>query len=579
MGIILVDLELRQKYSRWLIYAGIVAVTLAAYEPIRHNEFVSYDDPAYILNEPLVKSGFNLESIKQAFTKPHFFMWHLITTLSHMLDYRLFGSNPQGHHFVSVLIHIANALLLFKIFIFLTKSTWLSAFIAVIFALHPLQVESAAWASERKTILSGFFWFTTMAAYIYYTKKPGIRRYLLVLLAYGFCIMSKPTVVTLPFALLLLDFWPLERIEWGHSKSGENKTSIKWLIAEKIPLLAMASFLSIMTFVSQKAGAIVPTLAKMPLEYRFANMFFSYIRYIGKVIWPAGLPVYYPHPRLLFGDFPVILCAFLLILITAICLYLGRQKKYLLTGWFWYIGTLVPVIGLVQSGAQSMANRYMYIPILGLLIIIGGAIKDFIIKQPRAKIVLIPLAILALSTILVLTRMQVMHWQNSLTLFDYALKVSKDNPIAENGYGCALLESGRFDEAQMHLSNAVRISPIYTEAWNNLANVYIRQGKYDEAIACFIEIINQKQATAETYYNIAAALSLQNKNDEAIKYFHKSLDLNSRDPDTHKQMGITLITAGRINEAIEHLNESLRLNPNQPDVKERIKQCQADQNK
>ena len=298
-------------------------VTLVAYEPIRHNGFVSYDDKGYIVYNQVVKSGIKWESLGQAFTKPHLYMWHPLTTISHMLDYEFFGLNPTGHHLVSVVIHIVNVLLVFGIFRSFGGPIWLSAFIAGVFALHPIQVESVAWASERKSVLSGLFWLLTVAAYIHYARGPRLSRYLLVLAVFGLCIMTKPMVVTLPFALLLLDYWPLERVRCEHQagaakNSKTNKKSVVWLIAEKIPLLALSGFLSVMTFVSQKQGGGVPTLDTMPLDYRAANMFLSYIKYIGKLIWPSGLAVYYPHPLVPLSNFWVVMCAILFIVLTVV---------------------------------------------------------------------------------------------------------------------------------------------------------------------------------------------------------------------------------------------------------------------
>ncbi len=308
-------LEHQQKHISTFICVGIIAATLVAYEPIRLNSFVNYDDYSYIVDNPQVTSGISWQSLENAFTQPHFYMWHPLTTISHILDYQLFGPNPLGHHLVSVAIHIINALLLFWILRYVTGALWAIAFIAGVFALHPIQVESVAWAAERKTVLSGLFWLLTTATYIRYAKRPGVGRYVLVFLVYCLCIMTKPVVVTLPLVLLLLDYWPLERID---------KKTIGWLIVEKIPLLALSAVLSVVTFFAQRGGEIVPTLAKMPLNYRAANMFLSYISYIGKTIAPSGLAVCYPYPLAVLSDRPVIICAALFILITVLSIYIGR---------------------------------------------------------------------------------------------------------------------------------------------------------------------------------------------------------------------------------------------------------------
>ena len=555
-----------QKHIVFVVSAALVIATLVAYEPIRHNGFVSYDDKGYIVYNQVVKSGIKWESLGQAFTKPHLYMWHPLTTISHMLDYELFGLNPTGHHLVSVTIHIVNVLLVFGIFRSFGGPIWLSAFIAGVFALHPIQVESVAWASERKTVLSGLFWLLTVAAYIHYARGPRLSRYLLVLAIFGFCIMTKPVVVTLPLALLLLDYWPLERIGERRTEDRRRKTeeerqkaSLKWLIIEKIPLLAMSAFLCVMTIIMQASGGIVPTLERLPLEYRVANMFLSYIKYIIKMIWPIGLAICYPHPRAILSVVNVVICVILFILLTAICIYAGRRRKYVAVGWLWYLGTLVPVIGFVQSGAQGMANRYMYIPMLGLLMIIGWTAKDFIAGRPRAKTAAAAMGVLVLLSLLILTRMQVRYWENSLTLFGHDIEVTKDNILAENGYGCALSELGLVDEAQKHLQNAVRLSPAYSEARNNLASVYLKKGMLNEAIACFNEIISRNEATADIYYNLAAALEMQKKYDEAIKYYAKSLEMNPEDPAANKRMGIALLAAGKTNEAIGYAKRACEL--------------------
>jgi Flp pilus assembly protein TadD len=558
-----VTLEHRQKHAQILIYAGLIAATLFAYEPIRQNSFVTYDDYSYIVNNPQITSGTSWQSLGEAFTKPHFFMWHPLTTISHMLDYQFFGLNPFGHHLVSVLLHILNALLLFWIINNLSGSVWLSVFMAGVFALHPIQVESVAWAAERKTVLSGLFWLLTMATYIRYARQPRLSRYLLVLLVFGLCIMTKPVVVTLPLALLLLDYWPLDRVQWGQpAKTKSNQKSAGWLIAEKIPLIVISVLLSVMTYVAQKQGGIVPTLEKMPLDYRAANMFLSYIGYISKMLWPSGLAVCYPHPRAILSDGPVVMRAILFIALTILSIYTGRRKKYAAVGWLWYVGTLVPVIGLVQSGAQAMANRYMYIPMLGLLIIIGWSVKDFIVNRPRIRIAATAMGVIVLLSLLILTRMQVRHWQNTLTLFEYTLSVTEDNPVMENSYGVALFNEGRTEEAERHLRNAVRISPVFVDARTNLAKVYLKQGKLNEAIEHLNELIRHNEGTAEVYYNLAAALEMQKKYEDAIKYYAKSLELNPMDPAANKRMGITLLAAGKTNDAIGYAQRACELTGN-----------------
>ena len=544
-------MRLSQRQIILLISAALVVTTLIAYEPIRHNDFVNYDDHPYITSNPNVNRGITSNSVLWAFTKPHCFMWHPLTTISHIVDCQFFGLKPLGHHFVSVAIHIVSALLLFWILKNITGTMWLSAFVAAVFALHPLQVESVAWAAERKTVLSGLFWLLTMAAYIHYAKQPRLGRYLVVLLVFGLCIMTKPVVVTLPFALLLLDYWPLERIGGRRTEDPASlrfavasrrkmaekerqKASLKWSIIEKIPLLAMSAILAVITYLAQQSGGAVQALEKISLDYRVANMFLSYISYIGKMLWPSRLAAFYPHPHVNLSNPIVVICAAAFLLISIFSIYLHRRRKYVTVGWLWYVGTLVPTIGLVQSSDQAMANRYMYIPMLGLLIIIGWTVKDFIIHRPRVRIAATVISVIALLSLLILTRIQVRHWQNTLTLFEYALNVTRDNDIAENSYGRALLDKDMVDEAEKHLRNAVRITPAFVEARDNLALALSRQNKIGDAIIQFTEVLKLAPNTDigpkpdiryEAYANLGIAYNQSGRYEAAIHNWTKALEL------------------------------------------------------
>jgi protein O-mannosyl-transferase len=552
MGSVTVTLEHRQKRINIIICAGLIAATLIAYEPIRHNSFITYDDDVYVTNNPQVTSGITWKSLGEAFTRPHFFMWHPLTTISHMLDCEIFALNPAGHHFTSLLLHILNALLLFWIMKNLSSSIWLSAFIAGVFALHPMQVESVAWAAERKTVISGLFWLLTMAAYIYYTKRPGFWRYLLVFAVYGLCIMTKPVVVTLPFALLLLDYWPLERI-------GKQKTPLNWLIIEKIPLLILSVILSVTTFMAQNKGGSVIALENIPLMSRIGNMFISYISYIRKIIWPSDLAVIYPYHSTSIRDANTIVCIILFSILTFLSVYIFRRRKYVAFGWLWFVGTLVPVIGLIQSGAQAMANRYMYIPMLGLLVITGWVIKEAIVNRPRIRIAATIAGMSALLSLLILTRLQVGHWQNTLTLFDYTLKATKNNYVAENCYGCALFDAGRVNEAMLHLNKSMAINPLFCDARCNIGKAFLKEGKLNEAISCFNEVLRQNKDFTDAHYNLAIALGRQKKYDEAIEHLAKVLQLNSTYPEAYNKIGLALQSADRPDEAIKYLNEGLKI--------------------
>jgi hypothetical protein len=563
-----VTLEHRQKHIVILICVGIIAATLVAYEPIRHNDFVNCDDNHYIFDNPLITGGISWQSLGQAFTKPHSFMWHPLTTISHMLDCQLFGLNPLGHHLVSVLIHIANALLLFWILTNITGAIWPSAFVAAVFALHPIQVESVAWAAERKTVLSGLFWLLTMAVYIHYARKPGFGRYMLLLFIFGLCIMTKPVVVTLPLALLLLDYWPLDRVRWGHQVKGasrveKNQKSAGWLIAEKIPLLAMSAILAVITFIAQQGGGVVQALEKAPLIYRIANMFLSYIRYIGKMIWPSKLAVFYTHPRLNILNPLVVTCIILFILLTVISIDICRRRKYIAFGWLWYVGTLVPVIGLLQSGTQAMANRYMYIPMLGLLIGIAWAVRDFIIKRPRFRIAAAVICLIALSSMLILTRMQVRHWQNNTTLFNYTLRVTENNILAENNCGMILLEAGHYNEAIEHFNNVRQINKNHVNAYVNLGMAYSQLGQYGLAIQNWKKALELKPNSAEALNNMAYVLatvdnpSIQDVN-KAIELAQHACELTGyKEPVMLNTLSIAYAAAGKFDDAIIRAKQAI----------------------
>ncbi len=568
----------REKWIKLLIYIGLAAGTLAAYEPIRKNSFVNYDDNDYITKNHNVTGGITRDSVILAFKQSHYYMWHPLTTLSHMLDCQLFGLNPICHHLVSLLFHIVNALLLFWILVNLTGSTWASAFVAAVFALHPIQVEAVAWAAERKTVLSGLFWFFTIAAYIRYTKKPGTGRYILLFFVYGLCIMTKPIVITLPFVLLLLDYWPLGRVKYKQDatitnsgmsapkKSGGQKTSAGWLVTEKIPLLVLSGVLGVITLVAQQSGGVVIALEKIPLDCRIANAFISYTKYIGKMIWPSRLAVCYPYSYSNLTNAVTLACMLVFILITVFSIYIFRHRRYVAVGWLWYVGTLVPMIGLVQAGSQAMADRYMYISMLGLLIMMAWGIKDLANNRRHLRAVAGILAVVAIISMIILTRIQVRYWKNDFALFEHTLKVTKNNGIAENNYGCAFLEAEQLDKAAIHFNNALRINPAHPKARDNLGKVLVKMKKPIEAAACFTEILRQDGDSAEIHYRLAVALGMQGKYDEAIKHLTKVLELEPNYPDAQNKMGFALLATGEPNEAIEYFNRALRISKGQSDV-------------
>jgi Tfp pilus assembly protein PilF len=534
----------KQRQQLLLISAGLVLATVIAYEPIRNNEFVSYDDPAYITDNPEITSGLTLQSLKQALISPHAHMWHPLTTLSHIVDCQLFGLKPAGHHLVSVGIHVINSLLLFWILINLTSSVWAGAFVAGVFALHPLQVEAVAWAAERKSVLSGLFWFLTIAVYIWYTKRPGSLRYIAVFIIYGLCIMTKPVVVTLPFVLILLDYWPLERI--GGQKTddrGRQKTQIKHLIAEKIPLFALSAFLGIITFIiSNKGGAVAP-LESFPVHIRIIDAIGNYFNYIIKMVCPRNLAALYPIPRPLQMAPGIIVPAIMSAVLLPVLWLPGRKKRWFVVGFLWYLVTITPMIGLVQAGVQIMADRYVYLPIIGIFIIIAWGTEEISQKTHLSRIIAISAAAI-LAVLVIATRIQTTIWRDTSTLFSETIAATKNNYVMHNNFGEYLCGKGLTDEGLLHFQEAVRIWPGYPQARINYCHTLLILEKIDEAVDCYTKAIeeqNEWQNMHEIYQGLGWAYEQQNKLSLAERNYRKALELN---PDyTPAQNGLESVRA------------------------------------
>lgn len=511
----------------FLIYAVLTLATLVAFEQLRNNDFVDYDDYVYVTKNPNVTGGITRESIVWAFTRFYAANWHPLTWLSHMLDCQLFGLNPAGHHLTSLLIHIVSVLLLFWALERMTGAVWPSAFAAAAFALHPLQVESIAWVAQRKSVLSGLFWMLTIVAYIRYTEKPRVGRYLLVVLSLALGLMAKPMVVTLPFVLLLLDYWPLGRLQWHHQGEKEilpqpestdtdrNRFSIARLIGEKIPLFILVAASSIVTYIAQQSAHAV---VYVPLKARIVHAAVSYLGYIMKMAYPTHLAVLYPYPDKARIDYML-----LLLVISALVLWRAKQLRWLTVGWLWYIGTLIPVIGLIQVGDQAMADRYIYLPSIGIFIIVAWGVPELLAKWHYRKIALPAVAAVALAVLLMCTRMQVSHWKSDSTLFGHALEVTENNSVMHNRYAAALAKNGQIDEAIVHYKKALQIRPDYAEAYSNLGAAFSDQGKLDQAIIYYNKALSIKPTLAKTHKNLGYVLLGQNKLDEAVEHFIEAL--------------------------------------------------------
>jgi Tfp pilus assembly protein PilF len=574
----------RDKLYIISICVVLVLATVIAYEQVRKNGFVDYDDDSYVTENPHVKEGITRDSIFWAFTTGYGNNWHPLTWLSHILDYELFELNPYWHHLSSLLFHIANTLLLFLVLRRMSGSVWASFFVSAAFAIHPLHVESVAWVAERKDVLSGFFWILTMAVYARYVEQPCIKRYLLVVLTFCLGLMSKPMTVTLPFVLLLLDYWPLDRFQWGRqsrrgtspqtksAKGGYQKVSPWSLIREKIPLFVLAAVLCIITFVVQQQGkptemsGAVPAgirITTAPLNIRISNVLVSYVSYIVKMVYPRHLAVLYPHPGDSLPKWQPIVCFMILAAISAGVIYMSRQRRYLVVGWLWYLGTLVPVIGLVQVGAQATADRYTYLPSIGIFIMIAWGGGELLAERRYRRWGLGIAAGIVLVILLICTRKQVRYWQNSITLFGHTLAVTENNFIMQNNYGVELFKKGQLDEAAVHFDKSLQINPGFSKARSNKGKVFLEQGKFDAAIAQFTEMAAARP-DAEAHYLLGAAYARKGEFERSIQPFKAALSLRPDWPKAYNDLALAYLLLGKYELAIRNYNEALRLKPDYP---------------
>jgi len=541
-------------------------MTIGVYWPARRCNFISCDDPDYVTANPQVQAGLTWESVKWAFSHMVASNWHPVTMLSHMLDCQLFGLNPWGHHLTNVLLHAFNTALVFLLLRRLTSAVWRSFMVAALFAVHPLHVESVAWVAERKDVLSGFFGLLSLIFYVRYAQAKQILNsqlstlnYFLALLFLALGLMSKPMLVTWPFVMLLLDYWPLGRIPTSDFRPLKIR-SLSPLLWEKLPFFALAGLSSCVTFVVQKYGGAFALIETPSLGARVGNALISYCRYWEKLCWPTDLAVFYPHP----GVWPlaeVLLAGLLLVILSVFFFVKRRQYPFLLVGWLWFGGTLVPVIGLVQVGGQAMADRYAYLPSLGMLILaVWGACE--LSRQWRGRrIVWSATGFAATVVCLVLTRQQLGYWQSSETLFQHAIAVTENNYFAHYGLGTALFVKGQTEEAINQYQEAIRLKPDYAEAYDNLGAAFDKQGQLDEAIRQYQETIRIAPGYAQAHYNLGTALGRTGRMDEAIKEFQEAIRLNPDYPDAHNNLGIALLNKDQIDKAIGQFQDAIRLNP------------------
>ncbi|MDI6688750.1 MAG: tetratricopeptide repeat protein, partial [Desulfobacterales bacterium] len=511
--------------QEFMVCLFLVGVTLSVYLQIINYDFINLDDNFYVTENPNVQAGLTFGGIIWSFTTGHASNWHPLTWLSHMLDCELYGLNPMGHHWTNVLIHAANTILLFLVLKLMTGALWRSAFVAAFFAVHPLHVESVAWVAERKDLLCAFFWMLSVWAYVRYIQYPTKIRYLLLILLFILGLMIKPMLVTLPFVLLLLDFWPLSRFRsTGNKQQARGCQIFIALVWEKIPLFVLSAVSSLITFLVQQHGGAVASLEFFPLKIRIANAFVSYISYIGKMIWPLNLAAFYPYHEWTIGQ--VVASGLLLLCLSAMVIWASRKFPYLVTGWLWYLGTLFPVIGLVQIGMQSMADRYTYIPLIGIFIILAWGMSDISVRWWRRRIVLVILSCVVFVSFMVCTWLQVRHWQNGVTLFTHAINVTHNNSVAYCALGYALEKQDKLNEAIFHYSKSLQINPYFAVAHNNLGTALARKGNAKEAIYHYYEALRIDPNYAGAYYNLGKIFVNQGKIKEAILNYSEALRFN-----------------------------------------------------
>jgi Flp pilus assembly protein TadD len=540
-----------RRRATW-IGLGLVVLAAVVYAPVRGHDFVSFDDPSYVRANPGVAGGLTWRAVGWAFTTGHAGNWHPLTWISHALDVSLFGMDAGLHHLTSVAFHAANTLLLFDLLRRLTGAVGRSAFVAALFAVHPLHVESVAWVSERKDVLSTLFWLLTTRAYVAYARAPTARRYALVVLAFVAGLLSKPMLVTLPFTLLLLDWWPLAR----------TKEPGAWrrLVAEKVPLLLLAAASCVVTFFVQRTAGAVANVELYSVASRVANVPIAYVLYVRNMLWPTGLSPLYVHSR----SVPVLesaLAAAALAGVTFLALRHAARRPWFAVGWLWYLGTLVPVIGLVQVGAQSMADRYTYVPLIGLFVVVAWGAVDLLDWERRRGVLLPAAAAAATLACAVLARRQVGVWKDSEVLWRHAVDVSTDKSAALNNLGDYLCHVGRIDEAIAQFREMVRLRPDSAEAHNNLGYALRSKGELDLAMAEYHEAIRLHPELPHAYDNLGLALRDQGRLDEAAAQFREAIARKSDFAAARHNLAVVLAEQGRLDDAILEISEAVRLSP------------------
>lgn len=558
-----------------LIFVSLVLITatLAVFGQVYDFQFVNYDDGTYILNNPVVRDGLTKDGLSWAFTSGHAANWHPLTWLSHMLDCQLFGLNAGMHHVTSLLLHIANSLLLLYILGRTTGRLWPSAFAAALFALHPVHVESVAWVSERKDVLSTLFFMLTILAYVRYAEKPKIIRSLTAVLIFALGLMAKPMLVTLPFVLLLMDYWPLKRFDFGKKRATVKTDSaysryklIRKLVFEKTGFFVLSALSSITTFFVQKHGGAVQRIEVFPFGTRVANAAIGYVGYLWKMLWPQKLAIFYPYHAERITVLKTAAAVFLLLVITVWVIKRARSDKYLAVGWFWYIGTLVPVIGLVQVGHQALADRYTYIPLIGIFIMFSWYVPTLLAGYKLKKLLLTALTVIIIPAVGVRTYLQTGYWRDSLALFNHALDVTDDNYEAHFCLSEPLVKQGKIEQALYHNSQALKIKPDFTRAQNGMGVALIKAGRSQEAIRYLRNAILLYPDCFEAHGNLGIAFMSLGRFDDAARHYKAAMRINPSLETLRVDVALALFKGGKISQAIAEYQEFLKKHPDDADI-------------
>jgi protein O-mannosyl-transferase len=548
-----------------VVSISLAAITWAVFAQTATYDFINYDDNSSVYENLEVRKGLSLRGIGWALSHSDAELWNPLSTISHMVDCQIFGLKPGGHHFNNVLLHSLAVIVLFLVLKEMTGAFWRSVFVAAIFAIHPLRVESVAWVVERKDVLSGLFFVLTLAAYVRYTRRQTLRCYLWVALLFACGLMSKAVSVTVPCVLLLLDYWPLGRFD--NSKIARSTGDLWWsrmpiprrLVVEKIPLLLLSAGASVATLLAQKGA--MSSLEKLPLLSRINNAFIAILDYLGQTFWPTKLAVYYPYPANGPALWQIVLSGTLLIAITASVFALRDKRPYLLTGWFWFVGMLVPNIGIVQAGSQARADRFTYLPHIGLCILVTWAVADMTTAWRRRHFIMGIAAAMAIIPLMFVANNQTRYWRNSESLWIHTITVNPQNPVAEGALGSALMTQGRIDEAITHFKRGLEIWPANAGARNNFGNALLEAGQLDDAIAQYNKALEFQPNNAMAYYNLGVAYFRQGNLDEAMIRYRKAIKIQPNYPDGYDQLGNVLLRKGEVGAAIASWETSLKMQP------------------